>query len=110
MDTLKNKRYLKYGYTCRQNGTAVYYDTLTGKECYGIIRDLNKTTASFTHIVQERETLDSLALKYYNNPTYWWVIAMFNNIQDALVSNLKEEYPVLQIPNIAAIIFEKEKR
>jgi hypothetical protein len=35
---------------------------------------------------------------------------MFNNIQDAFIDNLKAQYPILQIPNIASIIFIKEKR
>jgi hypothetical protein len=35
---------------------------------------------------------------------------MFNNIQDAFIDNLKAKYPVLQIPNIGAVTFQKEKR
>ena len=96
MDTLVNKRFLNYGYLCRYSGAPIYYDTLTNKDTCGIAQDLSKDAAYFTHIVRERETLDSLALKYYNNPTYWWIIAMFNNIQDAFIDNLKERYPVLQ--------------
>lgn len=110
MDTLKNKRYLKYGYLCRYTGTPFYYDTVNERECAGIAQDVSKDAPSFTHIVKRGESLDSLALKYYNNPTYWWVIAAFNNIQDALIENLEKAYPVLQIPNIGSVTFEREKR
>lgn len=110
MDTLKNKRYMQYGYLCRYTGTPFYYDTLKEKESAGIAQDVSKDAPSFTHKVKVGENLDSLALKYYNNPTYWWVIASFNGIQDAFIDNLQDEYPILQIPNIGAITFEKEKR
>jgi hypothetical protein len=110
MDTLKNKRYLDYGYIARGSGVPYYYDTLKEKTIMGIGKDIKTDTPHFTHEVKDRETLDSLALKYYNNPTYWWIIAMFNNIQDAFIDNLKAQYPILQIPNIASIIFIKEKR
>lgn len=109
MDTLKNKKYLNYGYLSRMTSTPVYFDTLKSKYANGISVDLNKETPSVTHKVKHGETLDSLALKYYNNPTYWWIIAMFNDIQDAFV-DIAEKYTVLQIPNLGALIFEKEKR
>jgi hypothetical protein len=110
MDTLKNKRFINFGYTARYSGVPIYYDTIRERDIVGIGKDLNKKTPYLTHTVKERETLDSLALKYYNNPTYWWIIAMFNDIQDALIDNLKDRYPVIQIPNIAALVFEREKR
>jgi hypothetical protein len=110
MNTLKNKKYLSYGYVNRYSGAPIYYDTLTEKEIVGIINDIDKDAPHFTHIVQDRETLDSIALKYYNNPTYWWIIALFNNIQDAFIDDLKQQHSILQIPNIGAITFSKEKR
>lgn len=110
MDTLKNKRFLNFGYIARGSGVPIYYDTLKERDIVGIGKDLDKTTPYFTHEVKERETLDSLALKYYNNPTYWWIIAMFNDIQDSLIDNLKAKYTILQIPNIATLSFIKEKR
>lgn len=110
MDTLKNKRYLQYGYLCRYTGTPFYYDTIQGRECAGLAKDISKDAPYFTHKTKAGETLDSLALKYYNNPTYWWIIASFNNIHDALIDDLKAKYPVLQIPNVGAITFEKERR
>jgi hypothetical protein len=110
MDTLKNRRYLQYGYLCRYTGTPFFYDTINEKECAGIAKDINPEASYFTHRTKKHETLDALALKYYNNPTYWWVIAMFNNIQDAFIDDLAKDYPVLQIPNLGSISFEREKR
>jgi nucleoid-associated protein YgaU len=110
MDTLKNKKYFKYGYLCRYTGTPFFYDTLKERESPGIAQSVSLDAPSFTHKVKPGENLDSLALKYYNNPTYWWVIASFNGIQDAFIDALYKEYPILQIPNIGAITFEKEKR
>ena len=109
MDTLKNKQYLNYSYLSRMTSTPVYFDILTSKYTNGISVDLNKNTPSVTHKLKRGDTLDSLALKYYNNPTYWWIIAMFNNIQDAFI-DITARYTVLQIPNLGALIFEKEKR
>jgi hypothetical protein len=110
MDTLKTKRFLNFGYIARGSGVTIYYDTLKERDITGIGKDLSKDTPYFTYEVKDRDTLDSIALKYYNNPTFWWIIAMFNDIQDAFIDNLKARYPILQIPNIATLVFVKEKR
>ena len=57
-----------------------------------------------THKVKSNDTLNSLALKYYNNPTFWWVIAYFNDVQDAF-KPLIDKYATLKIPNIASVEF-----
>ena len=46
---------------------------------------MNKNITWVAHQVISTDTLDKLALTYYNNPTYWWVIAYFNDIQDAFI-------------------------
>jgi hypothetical protein len=56
------------------------------------------------HKVVSTDTLDKLALTYYNNPSYWWVIAYFNDIQDAFI-NLREHFTVLKIPAINSVVF-----
>lgn len=50
------------------------------------------------------DTLDSLALNYYNNPTYWWAIAYFNDIQDAFIK-LSDRFEIIKIPAINGLIF-----
>ena len=104
MDTLKKKIYADFDYISRYTNIPYYYDTLCDKEVYGIGTNL-KTTAEFvTHVVKSNDTLNSLALKYYNNPTFWWVIAYYNDIQDPF-KPLSDKYDTLKIPNISNIEF-----
>lgn len=106
MDTLKNKNYANFDYVCRYTGVPYYYDTLSDRDVYGIGTNLRTDTEFVTHIIKNNDTLNSLSLKYYNNPTYWWVIAYFNNIQDPF-KPLKDKYKTLKIPNISSIEFGK---
>lgn len=109
MDTLINKHIAHTGYLSRYNTVPIYYDTLEDRKVYGIGQSLDKDVPYVTHKVTEKDTLDSIALKYYNNPTYWWIIAYFNELADAFEC-LFPKYKVLQIPNIANINFVTEKR
>ena len=104
MDTLKNKMYAEYNYLSRYSNVPYYYDTLSGKEIYGIGTNLKQTAEFVTHIVKSNDTLNSLALKYYNNPTFWWIIAYFNDIQDPF-KPIMQKYKTLRIPNISNIEF-----
>ena len=104
MDTLKNKTYASFDYLSRYTNTPYYYDTLSGKEVFGIGTGL-KTNAEFvSHKVRSNDTLNSLALKYYNNPTLWWAIAYFNDIQDPF-KPLRDKYEIIRIPSISSIEF-----
>ncbi len=109
METLTNKHIVNNGYLSRYNTVPIYYDTLSDRKVYGIGQSLNKDVPYVSHKVTEKDTLDNLALKYYNNPTYWWIIAYFNEIADAF-EPLLPKYKVVQIPNIANINFIAEKR
>jgi hypothetical protein len=104
MDTLKNKMYANFDYLSRYTNTPYYYDTLSDRQVYGIGTNLKTNTEFVTHKVRSNDTLNSLALKYYNNPTFWWVIAYFNNIQDPF-KQLIAKYTTLKIPSIASIEF-----
>lgn len=106
MDTLKNKLYANYDYLSRYTSIPYYYDTLNNKEIYGIGTNLKDNAEFITHKVKSNDTLYSIALKYYNNPIFWWVIAYFNNIQDAF-KPIKNRYETLKIPNITSIEFGK---
>ena len=109
MDTLKNKTYASFDYLSRYTNVPYYYDTVKNKEIYGIGTNL-KTNAEFvTHRVKGNDTLNSLALKYYNDPTFWWVIAYFNDIQDAF-KPLKSKYSTLKIPSISSIEFGRANK
>ena len=104
MDTLRNKTYASFDYVSRYTNTPYYYDTLEDKQIFGIGTNLKDNAEFVTHVVKSNDTLNSLALKYYNNPTFWWVIAYFNNVQDAF-KPLREKYTTLKIPNISSIQF-----
>ena len=104
MDTLKNKNYESYDYLSRYTTVPYYFDTIKQREVYGIGSNLAKDTPYVSHKLEQGDTLHSLALRYYNNPTYWWVIAYFNDIQDSFIS-LIDYFNIIKIPNIAGITF-----
>jgi nucleoid-associated protein YgaU len=46
-----------------------------------------KATDNDIYIIStQSDRLDLLAFKYYGNPTYWWVISVANNLNDASLS------------------------
>jgi hypothetical protein len=108
MEKLLNKRFNNFDYPCRYTSVPYFYDSETQKEIYGIGTQLSFQTAFVSHVVQPEDTLDSLALTYYNNPTYWWVIAYFNRITDPFIS-LTTKFSILKIPAIASIVFKDER-
>ena len=108
MDTLRNKRFETYNYTCRYTTVPYYFDMLEQRDIYGIGSNMKKNIAFVSHKVKPTDTLDSLALKYYNNPTFWWIIAYFNDIQDAF-RPLIDQFEIIQIPAIASIEFGDER-
>ena len=104
MDTLKNKNYLQYEYRSRYSDNPTYYDSVRDRYMYGIGQPFKKDIPYVSHKVEPQDNLDSLALTYYNNPTYWWVIAYFNDIPDAF-ENLYDNFIIIKIPNISSIEF-----
>lgn len=105
MDTLKDKKYKQYDSLSRYSGFPVYYDTVNDKYVYGIMTPLNKDTAYVEHAVTPTDTLTGLAFKYYGRPDYYWVIGLFNNIEDCLIT-LSGNYKILKIPTISNISFK----
>lgn len=108
MDTLKNKRYADFDYISRYTAVPYYYDTLANRDVYGIGTNMKKDTSWVAHKVTQEDSLDSLALTYYNNPTYWWVIAYFNDIQDPFIK-LLDKFTIIKIPSISSIEFGAER-
>lgn len=104
MDVLKDKNYKDFDYTCRYSGIPYYYHSEDEKYFFGTTFNLDKSTSYVIHEVTARDTLDSLALRYYDNPTLYWVIAYFNDIQDAFI-NLGDYYKTIKIPTITGIKF-----
>lgn len=108
MDILKDKTFKNYDYTCRYSSVPYYYNTEDEKYIYGIGSQLNKDIPYTAYKIKDYDTLDSLALKFYGNPTYYWVIAYYNNIQDCYAP-LADSFSVIKIPNISSISFNGDR-
>lgn len=103
MDTFKNKTYFNFDYPSRYTSTPYYYDTKHDKEVYGVGSLMDTSINYYSYTVKAGDTLDSIALKFYSNPTYWWILAYFNHIIDAL-KPLKEN-EIIKVPNMSSISF-----
>lgn len=103
MDILKDARLRQYDKLSRYSTFPFYYNTEDEKYQYGTTSYLKNTTGYLVHQIQSGETLDSLALNYYNNPTYYWIIADFNRIQDPFI-NLPVGF-YIKIPVLSEIEF-----
>ena len=104
MDVLTDKKYKSYDRLSRYSSFPTYYNRLDNKYMYGTTAFLNTETEYLVHTVEAGESLDSIALIYYNNPTFFWVIADFNRILDCT-----EDLQVgqkLYIPDISRIEFK----
>lgn len=108
MDKLTNKRYNNFDYISRYTTVPYFYDTEKQSDIYGIGTQMSSKTAFVSHKVKPEDTLDSLALNYYNNPTYWWVIAYFNKINNPFI-HLIEKFSIIKIPSISSIVFTDER-
>lgn len=103
MDILKNKSYKSYNRLSRYSTVPYYYNTRDKKHVVGTGTNLDDTTNFSVHKVIKGDTYDTLALRYYNNPTYFWIICDYNRIQDPFVD--PEVGTTLYIPLLSKISF-----
>lgn len=103
MDVLTEKTYREYSKLSRYSPFPYYYHTLDDKYIYGTTAYLKDTTLFRSHKVIKGDTLDSLALEYYNNPTFYWIICSYNRIRDPFIP--LEEGTTIKIPSISNIEF-----
>lgn len=108
MRNVTDKTYKDYNYTSRYSAFPYYYNKSDDKYFHGLTAYLDNTTVYQVHTVEYGDTLDSIALKYYNNPTYYWILCSFNHIQDPYVS-LKPG-TTLKIPSMSNIQYDFEGR
>ena len=105
MSIISKKSYKSYDRVSRYGVFPYYYNKLDDKYMYGLTSHLKKDNINFvTHKVKSGDTLDNIALYYYNNPTYFWIVADFNNIQDPYIPLI--EGTVLRIPTFSNIQFD----
>lgn len=82
MDRLQDKSYRTYNYISRYSSFPYYYDSTDKKYIYGTTAYLDDTTPYTLYQVQKNDTWDSMALKFYNSPTFFWILCDFNRVQN----------------------------
>lgn len=104
MDVLRNKQYKSYNYLSRYSNFPYYYHTEDDKYVEGTTSWLRDDTPYTLYHIKENDTYDSIALAFYNNPTYFWVICEFNHIRDPFEKPIPGK--VLKIPSVSMIEYE----
>lgn len=82
MVALENKQYKEFEYFSRYQNTPYYFNKNDRKYIVGTTQAIQKDILYVLHKVKQGDNLDTLALYYYNNPTYFWIIADMNDIQN----------------------------
>lgn len=107
-DKLINETYKDYKRLSRYQNTPCFFNTYSNKNQCASSPWLKDDTTYSIHFVKSNETLDMIALYYYNNPTYYWIIADFNRIVDPFIELVEGQQ--LKIPVFSNIEFEKIDR
>ena len=104
MDVLRTKQYKQYNKLSKYQLFPIYWHTLDEKYVQGTPANLLGSTAYIWHTVQHNDTYDNIALYYYNNPTYYWIICDFNSIQNPF--DKPKVGTQLKIPTFSDIEFD----
>ena len=106
MDVLTNKQKRNdYDSLSRYAPFSYSYHTLDGKFIYELTSHISTSSEYVAHTVTPTDTLESLALRYYGRPDYYWVIADFNRMKDPFV-NLYGNISVIRVPSLGQVYFE----
>lgn len=105
MDVLKDKQLRAYDRLSRYAGFPFYYNTLDNKYMYGTTNQLKTNTPYKMYKIKKNDTLDSIALQNYNDPTYYWIICDFNRIQNPFADLKVGGY--LRLPILSSIEFKE---
>lgn len=98
MDILTNQTVKTGQYFSRYNGINYYYNKHDGKYQLGLKSWLKPDFEYTKYTVEEGDTFDYIALKFYNNPTYYWIICDANKIIDPMKEPKKGD--TLLIPSL----------
>lgn len=61
-------------------------------EQYDLIQNFKDKASSFvTYKIKDKELIEDVAIKYYGSEDFWWVVALFNDINNPLVDWPKSE-------------------
>lgn len=108
MSVLQEKAYKESQKISRYTSTPYYYHTVDNKYIMGTPVQLKDDTVYTNYIVQVNDTYDSLALKFYGNPTLYWIICSFNRVADPLTN--PQVNSIIKIPSISNIEFDLQGR
>lgn len=85
MIVLESKQFKDFDYFSRYQNVPYYFHKIDRKYIVGTSVAIDKNTPYILYKVKQGDTLDSIALNYYNNPTFYWIIADANNIQNPFI-------------------------
>ena len=105
MSESTQKYYKDYGYISRHSNVPYYYNTEDSKYVMGLTSHIDKNVTYVTYKVKQGDSYDSISLKYYNSPLYYWVILDYNEIQDPLEKPATGT--LLKIPTLNAITYKE---
>lgn len=92
-------RYTPYRRILDKDGSNYYHESFNQTSINEGVTD-----QFFTVTVKQENRLDIIAVKYYGFATYWWIIAMANNVIDPFNIPVGT---VLRIPQLSAIYLSK---
>lgn len=102
MDILTNQTVKTSNHYSRYNGLNMYYNKHDNRYQLALKTWLKMDFDYIKYTVKEGDTLDYIALKFYNNPTYYWLICEANRILDPTVEPKVGD--ILLIPNLGSDI------
>lgn len=104
MDVLRKRQYKQYQKLSRYQLSPIYYHTLDDRYVQHTAYNLYDDTAYIWHITSETDTWDNIALFYYGNPVYYWIICDFNRIQNPF--DMPKPGTRIMIPSFSDIKFD----
>lgn len=105
MDKFIDKQYKDYEKLSRYSVVPYFYNVDTKKYTYGTCSWLSEETPYQNYTVEMDDTLDSISLRAYGSPIYYWIIASFNRMTDCLQPLTVGD--IIKIPSKSAIQFEE---
>ena len=104
-EILSKKQFRDYSYTSRYNNFPYYYHRLDDKYVYGSTAWLKDDTPYTLYKIRKGDTWDILSLRFYDNPTFFWILCEFNHVQDPYSELVPDK--VIKVPTKSSIEFDK---
>jgi hypothetical protein len=86
------KSFPKTYYDFVGDGAINYMQLIDITKRIAFIKDLqNQTSLYYEYVIKESDTPENIAQRYYGDPSYYWVILLYNNIVDPQLDWPKNE-------------------